>query len=245
MASYVVDGCTGINDDALICGNQFGGSATNGFFFSKLMSVPGSECEFVSPRIHNSGPAMRSLYIANALQNIQITANCRKRSADLLGNLLKRREFNPLQIFGDAMLALFRLHLSVNMIYCDRFCKIYLTIYHNLSKWRSYACSGSITASGCGGTPRSPSGISAIRQAVAEASNRAESARGKCKCATLPLDPRHSGNSFRKRASAHGSQMALPGRPICGEGDADADWAAQPGYFKSPDFRSVPNLEPG
>src|SRR5882762_6928662 len=54
----VIDGSACINDNALVCGNQVSGSATNGFFFRELMRVPGSKSEFVRSWIHDAGTAM-------------------------------------------------------------------------------------------------------------------------------------------------------------------------------------------
>src|SRR5678809_41561 len=100
------------------------------------------------------------------------------------------------------MLTLFRLHLSANLAYCERFCKIY---FDNLSQSvkiaQFYGFGEPNTTPGCSGTHGPASGVSAVGQGVAATGNCAESVGGKCQCAPLPFDAGGRGNTFWKGAS--------------------------------------------
>src|SRR3954468_8825478 len=98
------------------------------------MGIARGKGEFIGTRCHNARSAMRSLDISPCLENREVSAYCRNGGIHLTGNLLKCCKLNLLQIFPDKMLALFRLHPRMNMEYFERFCKIYLTNFQNLSK---------------------------------------------------------------------------------------------------------------
>src|SRR5262245_30513704 len=164
----------------------------------------------------------------------------------MLRQFFEGREFNHLQIRFDAMLALFRLHLSPKMIDNDIFCKIVIDYVSfsvdNLPELNEvYGCTRSRTASSSGRTLGSPSRVSTARQAFTALSGCAKSSRGERQRAALSPDARDSGNAFRQRPPTDGVETTLSGRPIRGAGNRNSDWSAQPRDLEPPHPRSVPN----
>src|ERR1043166_1723254 len=112
VARNVIDRRPGVYDDALIRLNQFGAGAANRLLLRQLPRVPGRKSELIRTRCYDAGPAMCSLARAVPLETRQAPPNRRNRGPYLLGNLLKCRKFNLLQILGDSMLTRLWLHLK-------------------------------------------------------------------------------------------------------------------------------------
>ena len=122
--------------------------------------------------ITRAPPCVR-LKTARRFQERQVAPNRRNRGIDLLGNLFKCRKFNLLQVFRNALLALFGLHLARIWKILKDFARFLLTIFQNLSK-----LSRSMVAPSP--TPHRAVVEHMVRQAVYQRLGQAIAASGDC-----------------------------------------------------------------